>query len=706
VQTWDSRREQIESNLGLIRLVIQIISAAALLAAVFIVLNTLSINLVERIGMFGMLRCLGMTRGQIAGVVFAEAFLFGAAGLIAGIPLGLLCWRIVLAAFPEFLSSAEMSWTGIGLAVLGSLGGTAAAAVWPALRAAAVSPNAAVRVAAGEGRRPFQRIGWIVGAGCLALEAALLWGIPHPGVKVYIHLTIGLPLIFLGYFLLSPGIVRALGPAAAWISATVGRATAAVAALLRLRRRAQPAPDALVGEVRRHEGTLAPAICALMVGAGFVTAITINSRGLSTKLRSTLPAGFPEVYAVGMGSYSEELAYRYYLTHTAEVKAARENPFADPESVRLAELVQFPAEERDWQPFVRAWRELNGLAQGDPAGLAEIYVQEVEMNRPPVAGLDGLLPRDVVMVSVDPTVVFEVLPMKIVKGDPATIRRRLLEGGGALIAHSFLSSRPVELGYKFDVNLEGDPGRPSKTFEVVGVAELGLLEVLFMYLDPTAGPDSLTHGVFLTGSRDAVAAIDARGLRDQAVRYKSRGSLRQSKVMVGNLSPAAPPDATTRLREASRNLVIDSARQLIDDLVAQLDRIVAIFSAVGWVTLAVAGLGTANVRFMKILRRRRELGILRALGMTRTQAAELVLTEAAVVGLLGGLMGIALGLHLALAGRHLDWILFGVGYNIHFPFGFAAATVGASVLVCLLAAVVPARRAAEMKISTALARAV
>jgi ABC-type lipoprotein export system ATPase subunit/ABC-type lipoprotein release transport system permease subunit len=65
--------------------------------------------------------------------------------------------------------------------------------------------------------------------------------------------------------------------------------------------------------------------------------------------------------------------------------------------------------------------------------------------------------------------------------------------------------------------------------------------------------------------------------------------------------------------------------------------------AVGGISLVVAGLMIGVVTSMAVLQRRREIGILRALGATRTQVAGLFLTEAACIGLGGAVIGVALG---------------------------------------------------------------
>jgi hypothetical protein len=440
--------------------------------------------------------------------------------------------------------------------------------------------------------------------------------------------------------------------------------------------------------------------CALMVGAGLVIAMTVSSDGLIESLLRRLPLGFPDIYAVGPGSYAEDLAVRYYAANKAKVDAARADPFSDPDAADLDELVRAPNEERSWQPFLSAWKSLGG----SPDALTPIYVQDVELTRPIHSELAGMVPRDAAMVAVDPERFLEMVPVTFVRGDRATAVAKLKAGGAAMVPKSLYESRGIDVGTRFTVNLEAGPEK-TKEFEIVGVVELGVLEMVFMYLDPMAGPDSLTASVFLVGQKDAVAKVDPRGLRDKRYRYKSRGALVQQKVMMGRLpAGASSAEALAKLRTAAPGLVIDSVRQLLDRLESEFRRAVSVLRSVGWATLCIAGLGVANVMLMKILRQRRQIGILRSLGLTRGQSAALVLGEAAVIGLVGGLMGVMLGYHLSLMGRHLDRTLFGVQYDLAFPAEYIAWTLAVSAAVCLAASALPARRAARMKIVEALSR--
>ena len=128
------------------------------------------------------------------------------------------------------------------------------------------------------------------------------------------------------------------------------------------------------------------------------------------------------------------------------------------------------------------------------------------------------------------------------------------------------------------------------------------------------------------------------------------------------------------------------------------DRTFAITYALEAVAIVVAMLGAANSLLALVLDRRREIGLIRYLGAAREQVRSMILTEAALLGLLAGLLGLALGTALSLV---LIYVVnkqsFGWTIQFHPP---ALLLSGALLLVwifTILAGVYPARFAARLE---------
>jgi predicted lysophospholipase L1 biosynthesis ABC-type transport system permease subunit len=120
------------------------------------------------------------------------------------------------------------------------------------------------------------------------------------------------------------------------------------------------------------------------------------------------------------------------------------------------------------------------------------------------------------------------------------------------------------------------------------------------------------------------------------------------------------------------------------------------------IALMIAALGVANGMMANITSRRRQIAILRAVGMTRWQVVRMVLGEAICLGLIGSLMGVALGLYMAAVSNHLDYRLFGFEPILQIPWGWIAVGIVLTIGACLAAGLVPTASAARGNVVEAL----
>jgi len=141
-----------------------------------------------------------------------------------------------------------------------------------------------------------------------------------------------------------------------------------------------------------------------------------------------------------------------------------------------------------------------------------------------------------------------------------------------------------------------------------------------------------------------------------------------------------PDELTTTVKSEALELAAQSDRQL------QL-----IVVAMGLLAILVGGLGIANVMSISVIQRSGEIGIRRALGHTRGTIAVQFILEAIIVGVLGGLFGVALGVAAIGVGVVLaGWVF--VLQGVLVPAGVALA-----VVISVLAGLYPAVRAARLE---------
>ena len=139
----------------------------------------------------------------------------------------------------------------------------------------------------------------------------------------------------------------------------------------------------------------------------------------------------------------------------------------------------------------------------------------------------------------------------------------------------------------------------------------------------------------------------------------------------------------------------------IGDLASQLTGLVNVIYALLAMSIVIAMIGIANTLSLSIHERTRELGLLRAVGMTRAQLRSAVRWEAVVIAVLGTVVGLALGLVLS---RALVQSLEGFGLT-RFEVPVATLVVQVVIAACLavLASLRPAHRAAKLDILRAIA---
>ena len=123
-----------------------------------------------------------------------------------------------------------------------------------------------------------------------------------------------------------------------------------------------------------------------------------------------------------------------------------------------------------------------------------------------------------------------------------------------------------------------------------------------------------------------------------------------------------------------------------------------------WVLLALAVIvslfGIVNTLVLSTFERTRELGTLRALGMHRRQVRRMVRHESVITALIGAVLGIGAG--LVLAAGVVAWLgKYGLSYAVPAPSLVAVAIIAA--LAGVIAAALPARRAARIDVLKALA---
>lgn len=137
--------------------------------------------------------------------------------------------------------------------------------------------------------------------------------------------------------------------------------------------------------------------------------------------------------------------------------------------------------------------------------------------------------------------------------------------------------------------------------------------------------------------------------------------------------------------------------------------VTTLFVLISFVIVAISAINIAHNFFMQVSERRREIGVLRAVGATRADIGLIIVGEAALIGVVGGLIGIGLALGAAwvvdaASAAWLPAFPFKPETYFEFPPGILASGLGFSILFCVLGGFLPARRAAAAQPAQSLAQ--
>lgn len=155
--------------------------------------------------------------------------------------------------------------------------------------------------------------------------------------------------------------------------------------------------------------------------------------------------------------------------------------------------------------------------------------------------------------------------------------------------------------------------------------------------------------------------------------------------------------------EQNKDFTVASA-QAIQETVSSITQTITLFlGGIAGISLLVGGIGIANTMFMSVMERTRLIGVLKALGTTNFEVMKLFITESAIMGLVGGLIGVFVGFLLSSIISEFGVRMIGLGGG-----GMGGITtvvtpqlvlfaIGFSVFIGIISGLLPARRAADLQ---------
>jgi putative ABC transport system permease protein len=295
-----------------------------------------------------------------------------------------------------------------------------------------------------------------------------------------------------------------------------------------------------------------------------------------------------------------------------------------------------------------------GVKSISPIGLFGVPYQGLRQEAAAIVGRDYLADGRLVFVA---------------DGGDRTAALAALDAGGSVIVPRSLAD---QVGIHLGDTLTFATGPTPTRLRVVGIVAHSI---------PAGAQEAI-----LMGWSDALGQFGATGADFYAVRYApGQQAASRDALDAAATQYALEPNDVSRVQ----GTVGDA-----------LDRIFRLLDALALIAVLVAGLGMANTYSMSVLERVREIGVLRATGMTSRQVWGMVVVEAGLLGIFGAIVGAVVG--LIVGALLVAWSSAGFGLVFEPPWASIALAVVFGVLVSIAASIYPAGLASRLSIVRAL----
>jgi len=591
-------KKGVASFVAFIRYALLAFGLVALFVGAFVIFNTLSITVAQRMREFATLRTLGASRRQILRAVIVEAVVVGLVASLLGLATGFGLAEGLTALFAAlgldlprtglvFAPRTAVVAIGLGTAV------TLIAGLLPALRATKVPPIAAVREGAALPKGRLARHSLPIGLVLVAASCASIgFGLFVHGPSIATHLATvlgGVLTLFVGVSItasrLVPTLARVVGKTVSSTGGVAGRLARQNAV--------------------RNPGRTAATASALMIGLALVACLSVFTKGL-------------------LDSHSVAVQHQLNVDY---VTVSQNGFSAMPVSVGKA-IAQAPG------------------------------VQVASSVRSERSKFDG---ANIDVSGVDPSTIASVYRFDWTQGSDASIGS--LSGGEAVVRGPWAKKQGLAVGDAFTLRTPG--GKPVR------------LRVAALY--KPAKLDELLGDV-LIAQKTFDRTFEQPGDAFTFVHASNPAGLRATL--------AAYPD--TQLL---------TAQQFANSRAKNLKSIIELVYVLLALSVIVSLFGMVNTLVLSVFEQTREIGMLRAVGLTRRQTRRMIRRESIITALIGATLGISLGVGLALA---LTRALSNQGVTFSVPVLSIAVFTLVAVTAGTLAAILPARRASRLNVLAAL----
>ncbi|HYP55852.1 MAG TPA: FtsX-like permease family protein, partial [Solirubrobacterales bacterium] len=276
---------------------------------------------------------------------------------------------------------------------------------------------------------------------------------------------------------------------------------------------------------------------------------------------------------------------------------------------------------------------------------------------------DGATPR----VSAPEPDAGEILTIDWDQGGPSALRD--LKDGEVILDKSFASGNGFELG-----------------------------DEVWLLTQPGARPVLRVVAIFEDKAELLGNALVTQALMERA--FDQRDDLIDFVKLAPGADAGEVQDRLERVMDRDFPVVaVRNQQELKENQESQINQLLRLIYALLALAVIVSLFGIANTLALSIHERTRELGMLRAIGMSRRQVRTMIRYEAVITALIGALLGMVIGvIFAALIAQPLR----DEGFVLSYPIGTLVLLLVFAAIAGVLAAIAPARRASRLKVLEAL----
>ncbi len=617
----------------------------SLMAALFIIFTTLSMGVHERIRQFAIMRAVALTRAQIALMITLESLVLALIGWVGGLTAGWGLLKIISRTHPGlFQNGASLGIWCIALTGASAFGGALLASLIPAWKATKISPMDAFSPPTSFHKFHLPTISVIIGIVLICVNPLLVFVVPMPdSSRYFMHAAIGCTSLAIGFLLLTP-----------------------IAMLL-------------------VEKIFGPLISKCLF---------IDSRLLKSQLTGNMwrTLGTTISLSIGLGLFMATVTWGYSMLQ----------PFVP----------------GDWVPDALFAFQSGGLPDSEMANILQIkgirqdQYLKLAVEQPNLADdITGSEERqsvtkqgNVIMIGIDPQSAFggkdPLLKTRFAYGSPEEAIKKLKEGKYCIVPDHFLKSTGLKIGDSFKMIPPEAPDSPVEYRIAAAIAMPGWhwmtkfsglrmrsgRSAAMVFADfANVRQDFKVNKInFVWTNLEKDAKIDDVGNAMREIADRNLGERRP--VNAQGMWSFGASNFGQSLRVSTR----DDVRTRIG---SRADGMIWGMCQLPLITLLIATLAVVNTVMASVRVRRWEMGVLRAIGITRFGLVRMILAESILIGIVACLVSIGFGVMAGWCGTGISqYVSFfgGLDTPLVVPWAKIGLAGGGTLLLCLVAALWPA----------------